>query len=377
MIHFLAPAGQDNIPEYLGLWGRDLAKRCRILDYESLPLQTRFDRGAYVLTSLDRLSPLQERLLGELHRRLIGNEGFRILNDPVRTLRRLDLLTELWRLKLNDFRGVRAIADLTHLRYPVFVRSERSHEGALSPLLHSPKEVAASIGRALLQGYRLGDLLVVEFCETADADGLYRRYAAFIVGRRIISRGLERGWNWIAKRYQSEFSRAMVLEERDYVFTNPHEAQLAGIFEIARVDYGRIDYSMKDGRVQTWEINLAPTIGRGLGPTNRQIPEELQPIRMETKRHFYARFREAWEAVDLAADGQPAVPFVLDPGAIRATRPPEPGRKRWFVSLAKVLRPAKPLLLALARPLLPLLGGLARLAAARQRGRSTPSGRAS
>ena len=377
MIHFLAPAGQDNIPEYLGLWGRDLAERCRILDYESLPLQTRFDRGAYVLTSLDRLSPLQERLLGELHRRLSETAGYRILNDPVRTLRRLDLLTELWRLNLNDFRGVRAIADLTHLRYPVFVRSERSHEGALSPLLHSPREVEASIGRALLQGYRLGDLLVVEFCETVDADGLYRRYAAFIVGRRIISRGLERGRNWIAKRYQSEFCRAMVLEERDYVFTNPHEAQLAGIFEIARVDYGRIDYSMKDGRVQTWEINLAPTIGRGLGPTNRQIPDELQPIRMDTKRHFYARFREAWEAVDLAADGQPAVSIVLDPGAIRATRPPEPGRKRWLVSLAKVLHPARPLLLALARPLFPLLGGLARLAAARQRGRSTQSGRAS
>ena len=71
----------------------------------------------------------------------------------------------------NSFRAVRAGGDLDGLRYPVFLRNERSHDGAVSPLLTSAREVDEAIGRALVSGRRLRDLLVVEFCDTADARG--------------------------------------------------------------------------------------------------------------------------------------------------------------------------------------------------------------
>ena len=366
MIHFLVPAGQELIEDYLNLGGRELAPRCRILDYESLPGRTSFEPGTYVLTSLDRLSPAQERLLGELHRRLAGVEGFRFLNDPVRTLGRLELLEALARRGMNDFRAVRATADYTKLRYPVFVRSERLHDGALSPLIHSPKKVASWIGRALFKGYRLHDLIVVEFCETVGADGFYRRFAAFVVGERVIPRGLERGRVWMAKRYQTEFSLELALEERDFVLTSPHADQLSEIFEIAGIEYGRIDYAVKGGRIRTWEINVAPTIGQGRRGPTRQIPKELKKVRDESKNFFYSRFREAWEAVDLPSDGRPPVPIAWDAAGARAANPPAAIRKRWAVRLVEILQPVMPALLALARPFFPLVGRVARAAARRR-----------
>ena len=159
MIHFVVPAGRENlIHEYLAFWGRNLSERMRILHYETLVRQTRCDRGTYVLSTLDELSPAMERAIEDLHRQLDGLDGVRILNHPIRTLRRYDLLAELRRLDLNEFRAVRASEDFTGLRYPVFIRAERSHDGAISPLLHSATAVEAGIGRALVQGHRLRDL---------------------------------------------------------------------------------------------------------------------------------------------------------------------------------------------------------------------------
>lgn len=242
MIHFVVPAGRDGmIREYLAVWGRNVADRIRVLHYESLVRQSSFDPGTYVLSSLDELTPSVERLVGELYVDLARREGYRLLNHPAGTLRRFDLLTELCRRSFNEFGAVRAVEDLSGLTYPVFLREERSHDGAVSRLLHSQSEVEARIGLALVQGYRLRELLVVEFCDTADGNGFYRKYAAFVVGKRVVARSLNYGRRWMLKHQGTEFSRQMVLEESDYVSRNPHEAQLAEIFEVARVEYGRVD----------------------------------------------------------------------------------------------------------------------------------------
>jgi hypothetical protein len=367
VIRFIVPAGRDAmIREYLAVWGRNLADRIRVLHYETLVRQSSFEPGTYVLSSLDELTPAVQRLVGELHGELARREGYRLLNDPAGTLRRFDLLAELRRRRFNEFGAVRAVEDLSGLSYPVFLREERSHDGAVSPLLHSPSEVEARIGLALVQGYRLGELLVVEFCDTADGNGFYRKYAAFVVGKRVVARSLNYGRQWMLKQGGTEFSREMVLEENDYVSRNPHEAQLKEIFEVAGVEYGRIDYALKDGRVQTWEINLNPTIGRGTRPSRGASPRELEPIRTETKSRFYASFQEAWESVDLPADGRPAVRVALDPRTIQAARSEHVPRGRRLNALRAALRPARSALEPLAAPFFPLLGRLARKAAARR-----------
>jgi hypothetical protein len=370
MIHFVVPAAHDRmIREYLELWGRDLAPSFRVVHVESLPALTRFPRGTYVLAALDQLPARQATFVAALHDALADRDDVRFLNHPTRTWQRARLLDELHTRGRNAFRAVRISGDLRALRYPVFVRDARSHDGALSPLLDTPAQVEAAIGRMLLQGRSAGDLLVVEFCDTSDADGYYRKYAAFVVGTHVMPRTLSYSREWMLKFQGSEFSRAMAEEEREYVLTNPHEQALAEVFALAGVEYGRIDYSMKDGRLQTWEINLNPTIGRGLRPSTGKVPRELESIRQTSKEYFYGRFRAAWESVGLAAGGHAGVPASIDRAIVEAALASAHAGggsaaaalgDRWLSTLRRVLRPAKPLIVPLLTPALPVIAWAAR-----------------
>ena len=44
----------------------------------------------------------------------------------------------------------------------------------------------------------------------------------------------------------------------DYVRTNPHADELRKLFGAANIEYGRIDYTIADGRIQVFEINTNP-----------------------------------------------------------------------------------------------------------------------
>lgn len=368
MIHYLLPADQDDhMRAYMKDWGGPVAEWFHLQGYETLLEEAGSDSivlepGTYILSALDQLSPAMLRVVTALHEQLAGRTGFRFLNHPSRTLRRFELLTELNRLDRSAVRAVRATGRLEELRYPVFIRGECSHDGALSPLLHSPREVVAALGRAVtMRGRRPRDLLVVEFCPTADRQGVYRKYAAFVVGERILARSLDVGRAWMLKHDRTEFSEPTLLEQRDYVFGNPHARELAEIAAIAGVGYGRIDYAIKDGRIQVWEINLHPAIGRrGDGPVRNPVPAELEPLHRQTKERFYAAFHAALAAVDTPRTARAGVIVAVDPKSIRAARPRTPRRWRSSRALIKLLAPARPLLEPTATPLFPLVGRLAR-----------------
>ena len=361
MIHFVVPAAQAAaMKDYLDVQGKSLCEEFRVLHYEGLAQQLEFVRGTYVLAALDQLSPAMSRLLLEIYQELKEIGGIRFLNDPSKSLQRFELLTELHRRGLNDFRVMRANTDLKDVRFPVFLREERLHDGAISPLLNSVSEIRQAIGRALVQGHELRNLMVVEFCDTADERGFYRKYAAFVVGKRVIPRSLNYGRHWMLKHSETEFTVPMVLEELDYVSKNPHQQQLSEIFELARVEYGRIDYAMKDGKLQTWEINLHPTIGRGLRPRSKNIPADVDAIRDEVRHCFYDGFESAWKEVNLSTNGQPPVELRLSPQLIREAIAPVEHQQRLLNGIKAVLRPAKPLIEPLSPPFLSAAGWLAR-----------------
>jgi hypothetical protein len=362
MIHYLQPADRLMFPEYLGHWGRDLAgSKVDILHYESLFDRSDYEPGTYLFSTFDDVAEPMKRFVGELALRLRGQAGIRILNDPQRVLQRFDFHTALWQQGRSWFRSVRATHDSSALRFPVFVRSEGSHDGALSPLLENHGEIEAWIGRALALGRPLHDLLIVEFCDTRDAGGWYRKYSAFCVGGRIVPRRMDSGRTWMLKFAGNEFLRQHAEEELDYVSGNPHERELREIFAIARTDYGRIDYSMKDGRVQPWEINLNPTIGRGDRPSRHSVqPPDVRAIRAKAKERFYARFREAWNGLaDASPSGASFVTIRLDPAIVAEARMHE--QRKWRTRSALIqagVDLVKPLM---KTPLRPVLRALYRL----------------
>ena len=360
MIHFLVPAAQERgIQDYLDVFGAPLREEFRILHYEDLVNQKEFPLGTYVLSALDQLNRANADLLTEIYLQLKDVPGIRLLNSPTKTLQRFELLTELNRQGMNEFSAVLAESDRKNLKFPVFVRNVRLHEGALSPLLHSEREIKQAIGRALVQGHKLKDLLIVEFCDTVSETGYYRKYAAFIVGKRVIPRSLNYGREWMLKHSQTEFTMPMVQEELEFVLQNPHQEQLLKIFELAQVDYGRIDYAIKNGRVQTWEINLNPTIGRGLRPPSKKLPPELDAVRDHVRSCFFSGFEKGWREVMLPTLNQP-VGVKIPSHILNAAKVTDAGQSRVLNTLRTVLRPAKPIIEPLSSPFLRALGSLTR-----------------
>lgn len=361
MIHFLVPAAQTRgIKDYLDVFGAALREEFRIVHYEDLVNQKEFPLGTYVLSALDQLSPANAALLSEIYQQLKDAPGIRFLNHPAKTLQRFELLTELNRQGMNEFCAVRASSDRKHLRFPVFLRNERLHEGALSPLLNSEREIQQAIGRALVQGHKLKDLLIVEFCDTASETGYYRKYAAFVVGKKVIPRSLNYGREWMLKHSQTEFTLPMVQEELEFVLQNPHQDQLLKIFELAQVEYGRIDYAIKNGKVQTWEINLNPTIGRGLRPPSRKLPPDVDAVRDGVRRSFFDGFENGWQEVMLPTNGQPSIEVEIPASILNAARSHDARQNRLLNWFRTVLRPAKPLIEPISSPFLRALGSLAR-----------------
>ena len=217
----------------------------------------------------------------------LAASGSRLLNHPTRTLRRYDLLRALHAPGRNQFTVYRTSEDLTDVRFPVFLRIEDDHEGRRSGLLDDH----AALSQALdgLAAEDRARMLVVEFCDVGDAGGVYRKYAAHVIGDTVIARALLGSTDWQVK--EADLLDADLLrEEVEYVDSNPHEHELREVFALAHVDYGRVDYSLLDGRMQVWEINTNPTL----------VMPTYDPKRPRTpvRNRFTARLAPCWTELD-------------------------------------------------------------------------------
>jgi hypothetical protein len=161
--------------------------------------------------------------------------------------------------------------------------------------------MAQGLTKLLLLGYRLRDLLIVEYCETADSSGVFREYCAAIVGDRIMPQALVHNHNWVTKWKGRLVDADKAREQREYVDSNPHAEWLRETFELAKIRYGRIDYGLKDGVPQVWEINTNPTIVRRAAAPN-SVPEEQRNLLAPVRERFLGQCRAALEAIDSEVD---------------------------------------------------------------------------
>lgn len=304
--------------KYLASWGQELASRLMVRHYRGLRATGRTplkrlsqnlrawrignfeDPGPptgepriYLFTDIERLDETETGRAQTLYRRLEEHpDTALILNHPTRSMCRLEVLTTLREQGLNTF-GVYRAADLTASpRFPVFVRDENEHGTGFSSLLSSRDELDRHL---LTLGGKLEGKVVVEFCDTSDASGVVRKYGAFKVADRIVARQIHFSRRWVL-REPDIVTPETTREELEYVETNPHAEQIRQIFTLARIDYGRIDYSVIDGRIQTWEINTNPMI---LIPRDRD-----DPLRFAAHDHFGRAFNEALESLgDLSPCG--------------------------------------------------------------------------
>ncbi|HUG12460.1 MAG TPA: hypothetical protein VMM36_15690, partial [Opitutaceae bacterium] len=150
------------------------------------------------------------------------------------------------------------------VRYPVFMRFEDQHIGALTPLLKTRAEAEDWIAQLAADGEQMDRIIATEFVETIDHQRLYRKFGAFRIAGKIVPRHMFVGTHWEVKQATNTKSAFRRREEYGYLRENPHADRILEIFDMAGLQYGRIDYALKDGRIQVWEINDNPQCNSSL-----------------------------------------------------------------------------------------------------------------
>jgi hypothetical protein len=311
VFYLVTRQGHATISQYLRTRGRALAPMIRVVLYEHLPFRRALPTGTYVFADVERLTPEQATLAAQAWAALVRHGAdVRLLNHPTRSMRRVELLRALHERGRNDADVYRATDGARPARFPVFLRHANDHGGSLSELLATPEQLARELARLERDGVYRDDLIITEFSDTADAGGVFRKYSCFRIGNHIVPRHLlfSRAWNVkIVELTPPEYVR----EELEFVRTNPHRDELLAIFDLARIQLGRIDYALRDGRIQTWEINTNPILGTfedGGMPERAPVIAAVTPALADALRALESRARPA--RVSLATPERPAAEIV-------------------------------------------------------------------
>jgi hypothetical protein len=282
--------------------GRSIAARFENRVYEELGgSQVSFAGGPQIFAGLDQATAAQREIVARLwDAHAAAAPHVPRLNDPRRVLLRYELLDRLHAEGLNRFRVYRVDQADEVERFPVFVRHIHRHNGPATRLVTSRDELRWMLTALRIRGRRMRDHMIVEYCDVSGPDGLYRKYAAFKVGAHIIPSHVFAAQNWIVKSTQNEPTEASVQEGLQFQRENPHAAWLARVFDLAGIDYGRVDYGVADGVPQVWEINLNATLGRAEGQSRHtNLPAPLKALRDSGRDIFHAQLRSAFLELDL------------------------------------------------------------------------------
>lgn len=266
-----------------------------VANYRQLMSRKAFPPGTYIFTDIDRLSP-EELLFACRLAQYMGSEpgAYTVLNHPARVRTRYPLLRALHASGRNPFNVYRVQESDRPARYPVFLRIEHGHAPPLSGLLDDAAALEAAIAGARAEGFPESELLIVEYAAEPCAEGLFRRHAAYRVGERLFHANTVHEGHWYVKEgTQGIAGAALYEEERRLIEDNPHRAFLREVFELAAIDYGRVDFGIVDGRPVVYEINTNPRIG----PSRAEHPS---PIRQGSIERVWRNYVDALRAIDTA-----------------------------------------------------------------------------
>jgi len=243
---------------------------------ESCPVAAAHHGWTVVFTDMERVP---DGRMGEIEALwdalAASSQDIRLLNDPRTPKKRVPVLDLLHREGINEFATYSiANGDIPKPRkFPVFVREANDHRGPVSDLLADQQGLERWLGETRAAGRLPPTPIVTEFVDTADANGRFRKYGAFRIGDAIVPAHFHEADSWAVKIDNSTPDSALVEEEWNYIRTNPHEQQVMRVFRLLRTEYGRMDYALRDGRIQVFEINTSPTL---LEPGGSKFPERTR-----------------------------------------------------------------------------------------------------
>ena len=262
-----------------------------VVSYEEILRRKRPYRATHIFTDLDRLPAWQVHDAALLFRKL-ERAGIRALNDPARFRNRFGLLRALNRAGINDFDAYPADSLETPRRWPVFIRLEGNHRAPVSGLLQDQEELDRAIEDAIDKGAPRSSMLILEYCSEPVRPGLFRKLSVFRVGDRLLGYTCVHDDTWLVKYGKAGLAPVELYEEEySFVETNPFGPAMLNVFNIAGIDYGRVDFGLVGGRPQIYEINSNPMV-------EPKPPASLMDRRNQSVALFRNNYLEAMEAID-------------------------------------------------------------------------------
>ncbi|MDZ4737441.1 MAG: hypothetical protein SGJ07_13935 [Rhodospirillaceae bacterium] len=268
-----------------------LGGRIRLVGYSTLFKASAAPVASYIFADLERLT-LQgmERAARAWQQLCEADPRIRLFNDPRQVKRRYELLRHLYTERINSFNIYRANDALPDCRYPVFLRREDDHSGPSTALIRDAIALRSAIDALPGQGRFRDNHVITEFCGAPDDTGAYVKYGCFRVGDAIMPQNRLVGRQWCVKKFEY-FDETVVARDLAYVRSDEHNKAVRRVFDTAQVEYGRVDYSIVDGRLEFYELNTNP----------HNSYREMDAI-PDSKSYFTPRFIDALLALDCDAD---------------------------------------------------------------------------
>ena len=251
-------------------------------------------KATHIFTDLDRLSDWELHEAALMFRQL-KSRGMSGLNDPARFLGRSGMLRSLHRAGINQFDVYRLDSLERPKRWPVFLRLEGNHAAPVSGLLKNEEELESALEAAVAQGAPKSALLIIEYAAEPVRPGVFRKLSVFRVGDRFLGYTCVHEDSWIVKYGKAGIaSDDMYEEEHALVRDNPFAEAVKPAFDLAGLDYGRVDFGLVDGKPQIYEINNNPFVDLSPKP-------EAASRRKESSALFRENYLQAMADIDTFA----------------------------------------------------------------------------
>lgn len=278
MLQYLCHGHAYTMEEYLRTVGKVFQDKIHIDHYARFVKRPQIRAcSSYIFSDLERVKSADLPRVHQIWQKLDSLERApKLLNHPLKVLKRVPLLQALYAQGLNEFNVYPLVQGIlpTPERFPVFIRMANDHRGPRTRLLETPEELRQCLEhmQTHFEAWEQ-EPIITEFIDVADQNGIYKKYGAFKIGERIVPTHILLEKQWLVKNGDLEPSPYYVDEELDYVQTHPHQRELQEIFALAQIDYGRIDYGFYRGRLQVFEINTNPMLlGDGSDDFDCRLP---------------------------------------------------------------------------------------------------------
>ena len=288
MIYYLVTRAHPyTIEHFIAKFAPELRRLVKVLFYEELETLRELRAGTYIFSDIERLGRREAENAAKVWNVLKGApSAFRVLNNPTTSMKRYELLKSIQKVRneaIYAYDVYRLTEGRAPTRFPVFVREENEHTGTRAEIRpsYSTQELEVEIERLISEGRWRDSLIVVELVDTSDDQKIFRKYSAFIAHGRLFPEHVLFSGEWLVK-VPVVINRDTHAEQERYLQLNPHESELREVCALARIEYGRIDYAIKDGKLCIWEINTNPSLGMPMsdGHVDRTI-EILRWVNIE------------------------------------------------------------------------------------------------